>query len=127
MHRRSFIHLSGYAALAMSAPFIQGCKRRADAWSEPLAFSHIADTETIRLTGITYRKTHPAESSEDELRKLLAASGGIPQTAGDDAVRSLLAKKTQDDFKTGKQLTINGWVLALTEARQCALFSILQS
>jgi hypothetical protein len=28
------------------------------------------------------------------------------------------------DFLTDKTLIINGWVLSVTEARQCALFSL---
>jgi hypothetical protein len=39
----------------------------------------------------------------------------------------MLENKVENDFKTGKIAVIKGWVLSLTEARQCALFSILQS
>lgn len=34
-----------------------------------------------------------------------------------------LDRVIREDYATGKVLTINGWVLSQTEARQCALYS----
>jgi hypothetical protein len=30
-----------------------------------------------------------------------------------------------DDFEKGRTVVLNGWILSLTEARQCALFSLV--
>lgn len=127
MHRRFFIQLSGCAAAALLFPLTQGCNRRADAWSQPLTFSHIADADTIRLAGDTYRKMYPAENNEEKLRQLLSANSGLPAKPADEIIRKKIAATVQNDFRDGKLLAINGWVLSLTEARQCALFSMLES
>ena len=29
------------------------------------------------------------------------------------------------DFETGRTVLVNGWILSVNEARQCALFSLL--
>jgi len=36
-----------------------------------------------------------------------------------------IAATVRRDFETGRTVLVNGWVLAATEARQCALFSLL--
>jgi len=36
-----------------------------------------------------------------------------------------IAAMVRRDFETGRTVLVNGWVLAATEARQCALFSLL--
>ena len=34
-----------------------------------------------------------------------------------------LEKKIKTDFETGNIVLVDGWVLSISEARQCALFS----
>jgi len=34
-------------------------------------------------------------------------------------------EQVQLDFARGRTVMLNGWVLSVTEARQCALFSLL--
>jgi hypothetical protein len=36
-----------------------------------------------------------------------------------------IAAMVRRDFDTGRTVLVNGWVLSATEARQCALFSLL--
>jgi hypothetical protein len=42
-------------------------------------------------------------------------------------IQKLLDSRVEQDFKTGKTVTAGGWVLSVTEARQCALYSILNA
>ena len=91
-----------------------GCGRRIDprakALETPDFLSHICDTPTIRQLGATYRAQNPAEANEQALIRLLQ-SGVDAQTV-------------KTDYANGNTVTIQGWVLSRTEARQCALFSL---
>jgi hypothetical protein len=125
MQRRNFIHLSAYTAIALSLPFTGGCGyRRIDIESQPLFFSHITDAATIIATGMAYRKANKSEDDKTKLAALLLANN---PDADNGAIRQMLDIKVKDDFKAGKIAVVKGWVLSVTEARQCALFSILQS
>ena len=41
-----------------------------------------------------------------------------------EAISELLEQKIQQEFKDGRIVIEDGWVLSETEARQCALFSM---
>jgi hypothetical protein len=128
MQRRHFIHLSAYAAAALTLPFAAGCNhQQIDIEAQPLFFSHLADVKTIMETGAAYRKTHPAEDNKNKLAELLLANNPLTASADNKAIQLMLDNKVKNDFKTGKIDVVNGWVLSVTEARQCALFSIMHS
>jgi F420-0:gamma-glutamyl ligase len=44
--------------------------------------------------------------------------------ASGDALAAALAQRVQQDFVDGHVVHVDGWVLSLTEARQCALHSL---
>lgn len=120
--------MSAYTAAALALPFTNGCAAKSmDAEAQPLFFSHLVDAKTIVEAGRAYRKANQNEDDKNALKSLLLA-GSVSSAAGDDkAIRAMLDSRVNSDFKTGKVTMVNGWVLSLTEARQCALFSILQS
>jgi hypothetical protein len=127
MQRRSFLELSAFTAATLSLPFIAGCDKRQQAEARPLFLSKIAGDGSIIKTGLAYRKAFKNEDDEQKLKTLLLAQGGLPGTAGSGEIAEMLARKIDSEFKGGSIVVVNGWVLSLTEARQCALFSILQS
>ena len=128
MQRRDFIYLSTYTAVALAIPMASGCSyKQIDVEAQPLFFSHLADVKTIIATGVAYRKEHIEEDNKSKLAELLLANSALQSSSDDKAIRSMLENKVENDFKTGKIAVVKGWVLSLTEARQCALFSILQS
>ncbi len=126
MERRAFVKLSAYTALALALPFAHGCKSiPGDApWSQPLFFSHIVNIKTINQAGKAYRKMVSEEDDRGKLTELLTAHNTITSK---DAIQASLDNRVKEDFKTGKTVTVSGWVLSVTEARQCALFSILNA
>lgn len=96
---------------------------------EPQFLSYICDDKTIQDIGAAYRLRTPDEASQDKLISLLLASGGSNQgqsnSEADNAhLIEQLDNAVRKDYVDGKVLTINGWILSLTEARQCALYSI---
>jgi hypothetical protein len=112
MKRRNFLLLTIAGGLATVTPF---CATRVPvALTRPLFLSTICDLQTLIQIGTIYREATPAEGSEDVLMQLLT-TGGDPTEQ--------LSKKVNDDFANGRTVTVDGWVLAVTEARQCALSS----
>jgi hypothetical protein len=126
MQRRTFIHLSACTAMALTLPMINGCGLNpADKiLSQPLFFSHMVDTQTINETGLAYLKLFPAENSQSVLNKLLLGSNASKDKT---MIQKQLDERVEQDFKAGKTITAKGWVLSVTEARQCALYSILSA
>jgi hypothetical protein len=128
MQRRAFIQLSAFTAAALALPFANGCTgKKYDIESQPYLFSHLVDAKTIMETGLAYRKANPAENDKGKLIELLSAGNPSPIKPDENAFRAMLVQTVNNDFKTGKMAIVKGWVLSITEARQCALFSILQS
>lgn len=127
MERRTFVRLSAYTAMALTLPLIDSCTSgsKGKAIAQPLFFSHLVDAKTIRETGITYRKMTPNENDQTKLSELLLDKTN--KEADNKAIETALNSKVEQDFKSGKTVRVKGWVLSLTEARQCALYSILNA
>lgn len=126
MDRSVFLKLSAFTAAAISLS-LQGCSddEMTVALSKPGFFSRFADQQTIVDAGTGYLKTVSAENSKRQLVELLKEN--IDTTVKDNAaIQSAIDKKVQYDFDTGNTVTANGWILSLTEARQCALFSLIK-
>jgi ABC-type oligopeptide transport system substrate-binding subunit len=99
MKRRKFILLSVAAAGAAALP--AGC---APGHAMPEMLSLLADKATLRQVGAAYLEQHPEE--KNRLQSLLSTAD------------------VQNDFVKGNIVVIKGWVLSVTEARQCALLSL---
>lgn len=114
MNRRTFLNLSASGAVALSLPWV-GChpggNARVNALAHPDFLAHICDDATIKAIGTTYRSQTSTEAQQDRLIQLLSASKD-------------LEKDIQADYSSGRIVIIKGWVLSLTEARQCALYSL---
>ncbi|HEX3935808.1 MAG TPA: hypothetical protein VHW43_14095 [Puia sp.] len=110
MQRRSFLFYTVMGAITMTT----GCGRRTDpravALETPDFLSHVCDAATMRQLGAAYRTQTPAEASEETLIGLLKPG--------------ITAQTIKTDYANGDIVTIKGWVLSRTEARQCALFSL---
>lgn len=83
---------------------------RAVALETPDFLSHVCDAATIHQLGTAYRTQTPAEANEETLIGLLKPG--------------VTAQTIKADYANGDIVTIKGWVLSRTEARQCALFSL---
>ena len=114
MKRRTFFFLTVSSAVAMSIPWV-GCGPWSDprikALAHPEFLSHICDEATIKAIGTVYRTQTSTEAQQDKLIELLRTSKD-------------LEKDIRYDYSSGRIVIIKGWVLSLTEARQCALYSL---
>jgi hypothetical protein len=124
MERSDFIKLAAIAAVVLTVPLAEGCGHKNDPLTLPLLFSHLADKKTIIQTGMAYRKMFENENSQSALGQALSAN---KPTMDPDALRAALEKQVILDFAAGRIVTVDGWVLSVTEARQCALFSIINT
>jgi hypothetical protein len=125
MQRRTFIHLSTYTALALTLPFTEGCSPSPEIIaSRPFVFSKLADRKTITEAGLAYRKRFPKEDNKTVLGNLLL---GANASQDKSVIQKQLENRVLNDFKTGQTVSAAGWVLSVTEARQCALYSILNA
>ena len=91
----------------------------------PESLIELFNRETIKELGITYCTTHIAESDVSRLKQLLLAdsSGNIYEEDDKIALGEMLKKEIKRDFESGRIVVVKGWILSLTEVRQCALFS----
>lgn len=125
MQRRTFIQLSAFTALALTLPLSEGCSSSTEnIVSQPLLFSLLADKKTISEAGLAYRKQFPKEDNKSLLGKLLTGNNNSQDKS---MVQKQLDERILRDFKENKVVTAAGWILSLTEARQCALYSILNA
>ena len=124
MERRNFILLSaaGIAVVGGSYWYLYYYNQEYNSSIvEPDSLSYIWDRETIINIGTNYRKQIPVEDNETSLVKLLSTD-----TNEDSSAIEALKKEIKNDFEHGNTVMIDGWILSVTEARQCALFSIIQ-
>jgi hypothetical protein len=77
--------------------------------------------ERTREIGMAYRAAVPQETTA------AALSSAISRSRGRGFARRFnrsIDAQVHDDFETGRTVLVSGWVLAQTEARQCALYSL---
>ena len=122
LDRRRFLHLSALGAVAAIVDSsCSGSNDAADpAVARPQLLSMLGPDE-VRTLGAHYRAATPSENTADALRSALSRGSGfrIPFSRG-----ASLDDRIRDDFASGRIAVVDGWILSVTEARQCALFSL---
>ena len=131
MKRRNFIALTALTAATVSFPFINCSNSNAELDKKlaiPEMLSQVCDKKTILEIGTFYGKALPDNYSLTGMEsQLLKNTGGktISSSTAATEINSILKEQVQHDYATGNTVIVNGWVLSVTEARQCALFSLL--
>jgi len=121
LDRRNFLKLGASAAIGLVSSACYGEHAEADALDRPNLLEMLG-SDRVRSLGTRYLATVPGENSAQALRAAIAERRSSPlhvawaRTSVEDAVR--------EDFADGRTVIIDGWVLSLTEARQCALFAL---
>jgi hypothetical protein len=130
MQRRKFILLTTVGGTATAFAALQ-CNPRQPAFykilDKPGALSYICDLKTIREIGLAYRQQKPEEYEAEKLEDLLltdSAGRTVSPSSDDQLVQRLINNKIERDFEKANTVVVKGWILAVTEARQCALFAI---
>jgi hypothetical protein len=129
--RRQFLAL-GIAFVAPIVPAIVRSRGRIGATSDPGLAAIFRDVSAVpasaRGVGRAYLAATPAEASVARLTAGVLAS--LPATSSDvsdadaDELRAVLADVIREDFRTERTVVVEGWILARTEARLCALAAL---
>ena len=133
MKRRHFIFYTVISTAAVSIPFLN-CSSPDPELDKKLAMpetlAQTYDEKTIMEIGQAYGKTYPDEYSISDLEKLLTKTETGKSIAGSETaemINSTLNAMVKKDFQTGDTVVLNGWILSKTEARQCALFTLIKT
>jgi hypothetical protein len=132
MRRKTFI----WASLVVTAGSVGSALiytvRKQRLLKKPLAYpSYLAsfmEESDIRKIGISYRLKNRHENDlkqlEDLIRKELPSAPDSEKKA--TPLIEHLENATTKNFENNNIIVTNGWILSVTEARQCALFSFTQ-
>jgi hypothetical protein len=113
MNRRKFLGMAAAGAAGLALPAARAGQSADTALAHPRLLEILRDERAVRKLGQRYRETVPAENAAPALTRAIRDE----RAQVDDLV--------QRDFAAGRTVTLNGWILSVTEARQCALFSLL--
>lgn len=105
MNRRRFLHLSALGVAAGAASPGSEPPR-----SAPRELLDLLGPESVRRLGRRYRAMVPAADLLSEALRPRSINHPV-----------------RDDFAQGRTVVVLGWMLSVTEARQCALFSLLSA
>ena len=131
MKRRNFIALSTLTVVAAGAPFLNCSSPDVELDKKlavPQILSQLQDQKTINAIGKAYGAANPVEYSEKKLEDKLVKNskgGHFSSASSAQEIVASLDKSIQYDFESNNTIILEGWVLSLTEARQCALFSLI--
>ncbi len=103
---------------------LAACGPRRAAWAEAerCLVSLFSDLEAPLAVGRRYLELYPDEADRARLRAGLI---GPARPLDREALRARLARRCGQDFRDGNTVIVDGWVLARTEARACALAALL--
>lgn len=126
MDRRHFITRTAAGALALGLPgaaWATGPSAHLQTLARPALLDMLGDRRVHDL-GMHYRERYPAECDADILTAAIQGSD-MPALANAPTLHAYLKTAIRNDFAAGRTVLLRGWVLSVTEARQCALFSLV--
>jgi hypothetical protein len=124
MKRTSFIQISLLGAGALMVPFtLESClfAEPEPRLAIPDSLLSVCDSRDLKGIGKIYREAFPQEDDIEILASLIGA--GLNPNA--DSFFNDLDIKITADYSDGQWVEVSGWLLSRTEARQCALYSLV--
>ena len=118
LDRRRFLQISALGVVAAAAD--AGCARRDNTTLDRPQLLSMLGPDRVRQLGEHYRAATPREATADALRSAL-------NPRGFHLFSNSIGEQIEDDFENGRTVVLDGWVLAVTEARQAALFSLARA
>lgn len=110
--------------LLTGAALLAGTRRPALAQSRAeRALACLSDRAAARRVGRDYLAAHPHEADAARLSALIEAALG--PDSGPVGTHRALRRAVRADMLAGRSVLVDGWVLAATEARLCALACLL--
>jgi hypothetical protein len=122
MQRRTFLY---FGIVTWSWTASSACALSGETSLRSLAHSELQDMvgpDVIRSIGQQYRIQVPHEDDIRILQHLLKVDSSQWRLT---RMNYPMAEASREEFASGRVLVVDGWVIARSEARQCALFSLL--
>ena len=123
MDRRRFLTIGSVSAAALAAAggwSWTPAPLKSEVWACPALRSMLDGVASIDALGRRYRAARPEENSRAALIRVLH-TGLDPGAA---LTRGRLDERIRADFAQGRTVQLDGWIVSVTEARQCALYSL---
>ncbi len=121
MKRRRFIQTSA-SLLALTT--VTRLAAGTQAYTHPDLLSFVGDRAYVHQLGLAYRNRFPEEANSTLLGRLLQDNINQLSVASGSGLQNRLNSLVMSDFARGDTVLLDGWVLARTEARQCALCTL---
>ena len=130
MKRRSFIITIVLGLLGLATfPFIASERNndKTKVLTQPKFLSRLCNRRAIGTLGRAYLKLKPDERDDTVLKNLLVDTAHTILFEKQDmaTIEAQIEKKIKNDFDDKHIVVLEGWVLSITEARQCAFYSII--
>ena len=126
MNRKSFVILSSLGGLGiLQSLYLSSCTRdeRIPILAVPESLVPICEPETLQKIGRQDLEMFPEENEQSVLSEFL-----IDGFSGSkDVLTAHLETRIAEEYRQGTTIEVAGWLLSRTEARQCALYSLLKS
>jgi hypothetical protein len=131
--RREFLKLSLAASVTVlissQLPEIQALQHPQQSQLPARLAAILTHKDSANVIGLAYTQQHPQEANAHTLLDRIVSSsttGELEQFDGtDESLRQLLDGMIREDFGHDRIVKLQGWVLAITEARLCALAALL--
>jgi hypothetical protein len=114
------------------APLAEGAEKLSAHRAKNLVASKLTEIlphrDSAAAVGREYLKIAPLEADVSRLIDLIVSpekSIGAQSRTDAEALAESLRAKQRDDFEQGRTVLIQGWMLSQTEARLCALVSLI--
>ena len=130
MQRRQFLQLSAMGGTVILVTGISCSQRHPVAYDmldKPEALAQICDLKTLKEIGKAYQDQTASERNTEKLAALLltdSAGNTVSSVSDKSVIQTLISRKINQDFETGRIVIVKGWILSVTEARQCALLFV---
>jgi hypothetical protein len=124
MKRRDFLSIAATAGAAglILPGGLAASGQSVDALAHPHVLEVLREPRLVAQLGMRYREVAPEESDQAALTAaILRDLDGM----ADEPLGARLDARVRRDFVAGRTVTLHGWLLSVTEARQCALYSLL--
>jgi hypothetical protein len=133
LSRREFLKLSLAATVTVLVqshlPGTQALQHAQQSQLPARLAAILTHRDSANVIGMAYVQQYPQEASTRILLDRIVSSpaaGDLQQLdATDESLRQLLDRMIRDDFGNDRIVKLQGWVLAITEARLCALAALL--
>lgn len=126
MNRKKFLYISSIGTIGLIAGvggYVSGFGDNRNDLMKAETLSKILNEDIIKEIGLEYLHRYPNENSVDILQQLLLTDNNLNDLSN-VFIYDLMKEKIKLDFEQQNIVILNGWLISVTEARQCALYNL---